>query len=96
MLEPFEEVKIDTDLEYVSGIIDKLNDRKGILLDIQEQKDGRQLLTLKVPTRGLLGFRNALTTDTKGTAQFQSQYLEHDTFAGDIKKNNKGAIIQCV
>ena len=36
MLEPFEEVKIDTDLEYVSGIIDKLNDRKGVLMDIQE------------------------------------------------------------
>jgi predicted membrane GTPase involved in stress response len=34
MLEPFEEVIIDTDLEYVSGIIDKLNDRKGILMDI--------------------------------------------------------------
>jgi GTP-binding protein len=34
MLEPFEEVTIDTDLDYVSGIIDKLNDRKGVLLDI--------------------------------------------------------------
>ena len=33
-LEPYEEVTIDTDLEYVSGIIDKLNDRKGVLLDI--------------------------------------------------------------
>jgi GTP-binding protein len=68
MLEPYEEVTIDTDLQYVSGIIDKLNDRKGVLLDIQEQKDGRQLLTLKVPTRGLLGYRNSLTTETKGTA----------------------------
>lgn len=36
MLEPFEEVTIDTDLEFVSGIIDKLNDRKGVLLDIVE------------------------------------------------------------
>ena len=96
MLEPYEEVKIDTDLGYVAGIIDKLNDRKGVLMDIVEQKDGRQLLTLKVPTRGLLGYRNTLTTDTKGTAQFSSTYLEHDEFAGDIKKNNKGAIIQCV
>jgi len=54
------------------------------------------LLTLKVPTRGLLGFRNALTTDTRGTAQFRSQFMEFDEYAGDIKKNNKGAIIQCV
>jgi GTP-binding protein len=53
-------------------------------------------LKLKVPTRGLLGYRNSLTTDTRGTAQFRSEYLEHDSYAGDIKKNNKGAIIQCV
>lgn len=95
-LEPYEEVCIDTDLDYVSMIIEKLNDRKGILMDIQEQNDGRQLLTLKVPTRGLLGFRNLLTTETKGTAQFRSQFLEYDEYAGPIKKNNKGAIIQCV
>lgn len=92
-LEPYEEVQIDTDLDYVSMIIEKLNDRKGVLMDIQEQKDGRQLLTLKVPTRGLLGFRNLLTTETKGTAQFRSQFLEYDDYAGPIKKNNKGAII---
>lgn len=53
-------------------------------------------MTLKVPTRGLLGYRNSLTTDTKGTAQFRSIYLEHDEYAGEIKKNNKGALIQCV
>lgn len=39
--EPYEEVIIDTDLEYVSMIIDRLNDRKGVLMNIEEQKDGR-------------------------------------------------------
>ena len=41
-------------------------------MGIEEQKDGRQLMTLKVPTRGMLGFRNMLTTETKGTAQLRS------------------------
>lgn len=36
MLEPYEEVIIDTDLDHVASIIDKLNDRKGVLLDIEE------------------------------------------------------------
>lgn len=35
-LEPFEEVTIDCDLEYVSSIVDNLNNRKGILLDAVE------------------------------------------------------------
>lgn len=67
-LEPYEQVDIDTDLHFISGIIDKMNERKGVLLELIEQKDGRQLATFKVPTRGLLGFRNYLTTATKGTA----------------------------
>jgi len=36
LLEPYEEVQIETDLKYVANIIDKLNDRKGVLLDIEE------------------------------------------------------------
>lgn len=40
-LEPYEEVKIDCDLEYVSNIVDVLNNRKGVMLDVQEQADGR-------------------------------------------------------
>ena len=35
-LEPYELVTIDCDLEHVAGIIDKLNDRKGVLMDIVE------------------------------------------------------------
>ena len=68
-LEPFEEVKIDCDLQYVSSIVDNLNNRKGVMLDVTEQADGRQLLTFKVPSRGMLGFRSYLTTETRGTAQ---------------------------
>lgn len=40
-LEPYEEVHIDTELEYVSLLIDKINGRKGILLSADDQPDGR-------------------------------------------------------
>ena len=56
-LEPFEEVKIDVDLEYVATIVENLNNRKGMMLDITEMADGRQQVVFKVPSRGLLGFR---------------------------------------
>lgn len=93
MLEPYEEVHIDTDLEYVSMLIDKINGRKGILLSADDQPDGRQLLKFKVPSRGLLGFRTELVNDTRGTALMRSQFAEYDEFCGSIKKNPKGAII---
>ena len=69
-LEPYEDVKIDVDLEYVSDLVENLNNRKGVMLNAEEQADGRQLLTFKVPSRGLLGFRSFVTTLTRGTGQF--------------------------
>jgi len=92
-LEPYEDVSIDVDLEYVSDIVENLNARKGILLNAEEQADGRQLLSFKVPSRGLLGFRSFVTNLTRGTGQFQSQFLEYDSWAGEVKKSSKGAII---
>ena len=68
-LEPFEEVKLDVDLEYVSDLVENLTNRKGILMNAEEQADGKHLLTFKVPSRGLLGFRSYVTTLTRGTGQ---------------------------
>ena len=93
MLEPFEEVTIEADLDYSALIIDKMNNRKGVLLSSDEQADGKQCLKFKVPSRGLLGFRSELINDTRGTALMRSQFLEYDEFIGTVKKNTKGAII---
>lgn len=72
VLEPYEELIIDTDMNYVALIIDKLNGRKGVLLSADDQPDGRQLLKFKVPSRGMLGFRTELINDTRGTALMRS------------------------
>lgn len=80
-------------MEYVASIVDNLNNRKGVLLNAEEQSDGRQLLSFKVPSRGLLGFRTAIIAETRGTAQLESTFMEYDEWAGEVKKNSKGAII---
>lgn len=93
ILEPYEELDIDTDVIYLPLIIEKLNGRKGVLLSADDQPDGRQLLKFKVPSRGMLGFRTELINDTRGSALMKSQFLEYDEHAGPVKKNPKGAII---
>ena len=87
ILEPFESVFIEVDLDNVANIVENLNNRKGVMLNAEELADGRQMLTFRVPSRGLLGFRSYLT------AEFRQSYLEHDTWAGEVKKTNRGAII---
>ena len=86
LLEPYESVEIDIDLIHVANVIENLTNRKGVLLNAVEQPDGRQLLTFRVPSRGLLGFRTYLTAETRGTAQLKQNYLEHDEWAGEVKK----------
>ena len=46
-----------------------------------------------MPSRGLLGFRSFLTSETRGTATLKQSYLEHDEWAGEVKKSQRGAII---
>lgn len=93
MLEPFERVKIEVDLDLCADIIENMNNRKGVMIDAFELADGNQQIEFKVPSRGLLGFRSWLTQKSKGTAQFQSQLDGYDAHVGDIKKLTKGAII---
>ena len=94
-LEPYELVTIELDMQYTNGIIDQLNNRKGVLLSTENDKNDpdRQILTFKVPSRGLLGFRSRLTNDTRGTSLFRQEFMQYDEFAGPIKKTVKGAII---
>jgi len=72
-LEPYEEVIVEADLVYAAVIIDKLvNNRKAVLLSQEDTSDGKQVLSFKVPTKGLLGFRSELINDTRGTAMMRS------------------------
>lgn len=93
VLEPFEHVEVETDLEFMNLILEKMNARKGIIMDSSQTKDGRELLVFKVPSRGLLGFRTEVVGDTRGTALVKTQFLGYEEFAGEVKKTSKGAII---
>jgi len=93
LLEPYEEVEIETDLEYMNTIMERMNGRKGIMMDSKVSPEDREILIFKVPTRGLIGFRAELINDTRGTALMKSQFLDYEEYAGDLKRNSKGAIM---
>ena len=57
LLEPFEEVFIETDSESVGVVVEMLGARRGQMLDMQNSTENSVLLKFVVPTRGLLGFR---------------------------------------
>ncbi|MGB2318883.1 MAG: GTP-binding protein, partial [Candidatus Puniceispirillum sp.] len=66
-LEPMEEVTIDVDEEYSSGVVDGLNRRKGEMLDMRAAGAGKTRLVFLAPSRGLIGYQSRFLTETRGT-----------------------------
>jgi GTP-binding protein len=91
-LEPFEELTIDVDKQYMGTVIEKLGELKGQLLEMN-QDNGMARLIYKIPTRGLLGFRSQFLTDTKGMGIMNYVFLEYGPLAGEIRNRNKGVLV---
>jgi len=91
-LEPYEELMIDVDENYMGRVIENLGGRKGILLEMH-QDNGMARLKYKVPTRGLLGFRSEFLTETRGMGVMNYVFLGFDEYAGEIKNRTKGVLI---
>ena len=91
-LEPYEELTIDVDENYMGRVIENLGGRKGVLLDMR-QDNGMARLKYKVPTRGLLGFRSEFLTETRGMGVMNYVFLGFDEYAGEIRNRTKGVLI---
>ena len=90
--EPFEEVVVDVHTDYSNKVIDNLQQRKGIMTSmVQEGENNR--IEFKVPSRGLIGFRGEMLTETRGTGIMHQQFDEYGPFAGDIPGRTRGALI---
>ncbi len=92
VLEPFEEVVIDTPGEFQGVVIERLGSR-GFVLNGVSQKDGNVRLVLEGPTRGLLGYRSQFIIDTKGEGILSSRVSGFKPHAGEIKKRAVGSMI---
>lgn len=90
--EPIEEVVVDVPTDYANKVIDKLLQRKGIMESMDQEGDNTRL-TFKVPSRGLIGFRSEVLTETRGTAMVHQQFHSYEPFRGDIAGRSRGAMI---
>jgi len=92
LLEPYEELIIDVEKQYMGTVIEKLGSRKGRMLEMI-QGEGMTRLVFKIPTRGLLGFKSEFMTDTKGMGVMNYIFSEYGEYAGDMKNRRNGAIV---
>ena len=91
--EPIELVVIDVADEYVGVVIEKLGIRKGEMINMVQGTDGYTRVEFKVPSRGLVGFRNEFMTETRGTGVLNHSFYEYEFYKGDIPGRTRGVLI---
>ncbi len=91
--EPVEELIVDVPAEYGSAVISEVGKKKGSLLSQEDNSDSTIRLVFEITTRGLLGLRNQLLTQTKGTVVMNSMFLRYQMMGSTIQKLRNGALI---
>ena len=92
LCEPIEEVICSVPNEYSGTVINKLNLRKGQMIDIQDEGSYTKVI-YHVPTRGLLGYRSEFINDTKGEGVMVRKFIQYEPFVGEISQRPNGALI---
>ncbi len=93
LLEPYEEVHIETSSETVGAVVEMLGARRGKMLDMQDTGQATTRLTYIAPTRGLLGFRYQFLTSTRGAGVMHTVFHSYDEMAGPITTRSSGSIV---
>ncbi len=93
LLEPFEELTIDVPLELQGTVIEKVSLRKGQLTNVENNGVGVVRLEFKIPTRGLIGYRNEFLTDTRGLGIMASRFTGYGAWCGELVTRSRGSMV---
>ena len=91
--EPYEEALIEVPSEIVGTVIEKLGSRKGEMTDLRPMGDSGTRLSLRVPARGLVGYRSEFLTDTRGEGVLHHQFHSWGPWAGVLKGRGRGVLV---
>jgi GTP-binding protein len=91
--EPLELVVLDLPEAYMGVVLEKMSIRKGKMTKMVNHGSGRVRLEFHVPTRGLLGVRTEVMTDTRGTAVMNRLFEGYIDWQGDIVRRSTGVLV---
>jgi len=92
-LEPIERLVVDIPENFIGIIMETLGSRRGEMLKMSNHGSGRVRLDFKIPSRGLIGLRSQLLTDTRGTALIHSLFDGWTEYGGDMALRPTGALV---
>ena len=91
--EPLEHLVVDCPESFLGIVIEKLGVRRGKMIKMVNHGTGRVRLEFHVPTRGMIGLRSEVLTDTRGTAILNSLFHGFIAWQGDIPMRSTGSLV---
>jgi GTP-binding protein len=93
LMEPVERLTIDVPETYTGVVIEKLGPRKGEMTKMHNHGSGRVRMEFRVPSRGVIGLRSVMLTETRGTIVMNSLFDGYMPYQGAIPQRPTGAMI---
>jgi GTP-binding protein len=92
-LEPYEQLEVEVAQDVLGQVVELAGRRRGALVDMKYREDGSAHCVYKIPTRGLLGFRQAFLTNTRGKGVMNTLFAGYGPYAGAIEARDLGSLI---
>ena len=90
--EPYENLVVDVPADFSGKVIDLVTQRKGEM-QIMESKGEMQHLEFEIPSRGLIGLRSQMLTNTAGEAVMAHRFIDYKPWKGPIPGRSNGVLI---
>jgi GTP-binding protein len=92
-LEPLETLVVDCPETFIGIVMESLGTRRGEMKKMVNHHSGRVRMEFSIPSRGLIGLRGQLLTDTRGTSLIHSLLEGWTEYAGDMAMRLTGALV---
>lgn len=92
-LEPYEQLTVDVEDAHQGGVMQALGERRGELLNMESDSQGRVRLEYRIPARGLIGFQNEFLNLTRGTGLASNVFDSYEVYAGELPSRKNGVLI---
>ena len=84
---------IEVPENYVGAVMEKLGSRKAEIVNMGTRETGFSHLEFRIPSRGLMGYRQQFLTDTNGNGIMNSVFDGYEPYKGDIPQRVQGSLI---
>jgi GTP-binding protein len=93
LCEPMEILAVDVPEDFIGVVTEKLAPRRGQMTKMDHPGGGRVRMDFRIPSRGLIGFRNQFLTDTRGTGIMNSTVEGWAPVLGAVARRPTGALV---